>query len=129
MSGDQPNGALGEVVEQALAFDGAVALDVVADADEGLVVGLDARPCRRLICTSPSGSRALVMAAGLPDAQELLGQGRLRPHGRLGVAVEDLLGDIREMLSCKASSTSGRGLSTAVVWPRKRNEPCAQLPA
>ena len=85
------------MIQQPLAFDGAAAVDVVADADDGLVSGLDARPAA---CDLHETQR--IMGArdgrGVTHAQELLGQRGLHPLGGLGIAREDLLGDIGQYL-------------------------------
>ena len=86
-------GGAAEVLQQAFAVHGAVAVDVVADADERLVVDADARVAAGDLDQAEGvelGRHGLEVAR--PGAQELLRHGGIDPLRRFGVAVKDLQG-------------------------------------
>jgi hypothetical protein len=90
VSGDQPKGALVKVVRQPLALDRAVALQIVADADQRLGIDID-RWRAGIRAHESERIQRRGDAAQAAQPQQLLGDVGVDAYGRFAVALEDLL--------------------------------------
>ena len=95
--GGPAEGGLAEVVEQALAVHRAALVDVVAQADQRLVVGPERGPPRHGLHQA-QGVEVAAYGCRIGDLEEFLGGVGGDAHRGLAVAVEDLLGHVGEQL-------------------------------
>ena len=109
------------MVSQPLALNGAHAINVIAHADQGLIGGVD-------VGTTPTDlhDAEWIDGAGhrseIAHPKEFFGQGSFCACWGFWITFEDLLGHPARYF-LPASRTSGSMLATAVVLPRKINEP------